>query len=215
MTWSRGLACVVGSLCLGLLPACGDAADREENGDGAAWALVVGISEYRSFPPLEDGVTRAERMARVFRTTWEVPEANTRMLVDAEATHQAVREALVGWLPSVVEPDDQVFVFLSGYGSQVEDISGDEDDGLDEAFCTVDARVDSYELDILDDSLSVWLDRLPTERVTLIMEGRQFGQGDYDPDHPPGDAAARELPALEAMPVTRCGHRPLQAESEG
>lgn len=64
-----------------------------------------------------------------------------------------------------------------------------------------------------DDSISVWLDRLPTDRVTPIMEGHQFGQGDRDPDHPDHEQHARELPAMEALEavgVTRCGEGPIQ-----
>ena len=211
MNWFAWLGRAVILLSLVALPACGGDAGEpaEEEGDDGGWALVVGISEYENFPPLEDGVSRAERMRRVFQTTWGVPEDNTRTLFNDEATREAIRESLVEWLPSVVSEGDQVLVFLSGYGSQIEDISGDEDDGLDEGFCTADALSDSYERDILDDSLSYWLDQLPTERVTLIMEGQQFGQGDYDPDHPAGDEAASEFPAMEAIPVTRCGHRPM------
>jgi len=92
----------------------------------------------------------------------------------------------------------------------VEDISGDDEDGLDEAFCPADALPDSYANDILDDSISVWLDLLPTDRVTLIMEGHQFGQGDHDPDHAGHEEHARELPAMEAVGVTRCGERAIQ-----
>lgn len=211
MTWSSSLFRALAFAAIVAIPACaGDADEAAAGGGDGGWALVVGISEYENFPPLEDGVPRAERMRQVFRNTWEIPDENTRVLFDGQATRNAIRKSLVEWLPSVVREGDQVLVFLSGYGSQIEDISGDEDDGLDEGFCTVDALADSYERDILDDSLSIWLDQLPSERVTLIMEGRQFGQGDYDPDHPAGDEAARQFPPMEAMPVTRCGHRPLE-----
>jgi len=190
---------------------CGPAGDAGRGGDDeASWAVVVGISEYENFPTLESGVTRAERMRGMFSTTWQVPEANMRVLLDEEATHDAVREALVEWLPERVSRGDEVLVFLSGYGSTVEDVSGDEEDGLDEGFCTVDALEDSYENDILDDSLSHWMNRLPTERVTLIVEGDQFGQGDHDPDHAGHEEHAERFPPMDAVAVTRCGHRPLR-----
>lgn len=188
----------------------GDRRAPESDGNGQAWAVVVGISAYHNFPTLDDGVSRAERMRTLFSTTWEVPREHMRVLLDDDATRTGVRESLVEWLPEVASPDDEVLVFLSGYGSTIEDLSGDEEDGLDEGFCTVDALVSSYANDILDDSLSLWMDRLPTERVTLIVESDRFGQGDHDPHHPGHEEHARRFPAGDAVAVTRCGHRPIR-----
>ncbi len=205
----HGASVLVLLLLLTYVAACGGEPDDGAAGgeESASWAVVVGITDYRNFPPLEAGVERAERMRRMFSTTWNVPDDNMRVLLNGDATHDAVRNSLVEWLPERVSPGDEVLVFLSGYGSSIEDISGDEEDGLDQGFCTVDALEDSYANDILDDSLSYWMDQLPTERVTLIVEGDQFGMGDHDPDHPGHEEHVEQFPPMEAISVTRCGHR--------
>lgn len=161
----------------------GDEAVTADRGKPASWAVVLGITDYQDFPPLENSVSRAEGLRGIFSRTWRVPDENMRLLLNEAATHDAGRESPVNWLPGRVPEGDEVLVFLSGYGSTVEDIAGDEEDGLDEGFSTVDALEDSYARHIVDDPLSVWMDALRTERVTLIVEGDRFGQGDHDPDH--------------------------------
>ncbi len=166
------------------------------------WALVVGISQYQDFPGLPNGAENARRMAHLFETTWQVPAARTRVLLDGDATLEGIREVLVEWLPSRVGSEDFVVIFLSGYGSLVPDGSGDEKDGLDEGFCPVDALADDPTRDLLDDTIALWIAQLPTDRVTLIVDSDHAGHGDQEPDHlGPGEAPG----PFGAAAATRCG----------
>ncbi len=189
-----------------LLVGCGDGREGASGEEGEGWGVVVGVSRYEHFPPLEGGAEQARRMLEVFQRTWGIPRDHIRLLLDTAATRRAIRSALMEWLPSVVAPGDEVVVFLAGYGSRIEDVSGDEEDGMDEGFCPVDALPDSPRLDILDDALALWLDRLPTDRVTLIVDSDHPGQGDMGA---PGDTlepgAGETLRA--ALVLSRCGSR--------
>lgn len=186
------------------------AASAAREGEGTGWGVVVGVSNYQNFPPLADAVGDANHMIPLLENSWGIPHDNIRVLLDGDATREAIRGALAEWLPSVVKPEDFVIVFMAGYGATLQDVSGDEDDGLDEAFCPVDALPESPERDVLDDAIGLWLARLPTERVTLIVDSDHSGHGDHHADHPGHDEHAEEFPSPEAVSVARCGHRAVK-----
>ena len=200
-------------LLLPALAACGDgeegageaAGERESQG----WAVVVGISDYENFPTLERGAPDAEKMRGMLEgSAWGIPADNIRVLLDEEATKEGISTALTEWLPANVRSDDWVVVYFSGYASRIEDTSGDEEDGIDTGFCPVDAAAQEFERDILDDELSRWLDQLPTDRVTLIVDSDHEGVGDHDPDHPGHEEHAEEFD-LDPIGVSRCGDLPI------
>lgn len=54
-------------------------------------------------------------------------------------------------------PSTLIFISFSGHGSQLPDFDGDEADGFDETFCTVDAETGDFGQQIVDDELSALL----------------------------------------------------------
>jgi len=67
------------------------------------WALVVGISDYTHFDDVEGGdLPGAENDARDVRDVlldrWGFPEENVRLLLNQEATRDAMEEGIVDWL---------------------------------------------------------------------------------------------------------------------
>ena len=200
---------------LGLLAvaACGDADEdasaASEERESQGWAVVVGISDYENFPSLERGAPDARDMRGMLEgSAWGIPAENIRVLLDEEATKEGISTALTEWLPANVRDDDWVVVYFSGYASRIEDTSGDEEDGIDTGFCPVDALAQEYDQDILDDELSRWLDQLPTDRVTLIVDSDHEGVGDHDPDHPGHEDHAEQFD-LDPIGVSRCGDLPI------
>jgi metacaspase-1 len=69
----------------------------------------------------------------------------TEMLIDGEATIDAVKEKLNEYAGEL-EAGDFLFVSYSGHGGQVPDQNGDEIDGYDETWCL-------YDTELVDDSL--------------------------------------------------------------
>lgn len=209
--FSRVLA-LAGVLALLSVSACGDGsrgAGASEGRESQGWALVVGISDYENFPALERGAPDAEKMRGMLEgSAWGIPPENIRTLVDGEATKENIGRALGEWLPSRVQSQDWVVVYFSGYASRIEDTSGDEEDGIDTGFCPADALAEEYEQDIIDDELSRWLDGLPTDRVTLIVDSDHEGVGDHDPDHPGHEEHADQFD-LDPIGVSRCGDLPI------
>jgi hypothetical protein len=87
---------------------------------GARWAVVVGISEYADtrIPALSFADDDARAMAAFLRSPegGSVPDANLRVLIDEEATAEALREALFVFLQQAA-PEDLVTVYLASHGS--------------------------------------------------------------------------------------------------
>lgn len=106
------------------------------------WAVVIGIADYEGtgadlWHPDED----AMEMKQALVTNYGFPEENIRMLLNDQATAQAIVNA-IRWLASVEDADDTVVFFFCGHGFRVPDYAGwDTDrevDGYDEGIVTYD-----------------------------------------------------------------------------
>lgn len=144
------------------------------------WAVLVGINDYLHFDGVENGdllgaVNDARSMADVLTARWGFPAGNVRLLLDAEASREGIREALTEWLASRVKPGDVAVFFFAGHGSQVIDMEGDEDDGLDETITPWDVLPTSSENDITDDQLREWLEAVPTKDLVVVLDACHSG----------------------------------------
>lgn len=190
------------ALLLGLIPTLGGA-PSEELRPPSRWALLIGISDYIHFGDEPGGdLPGAEGDALALRSVlierWGFPPDHIRLLLNHEATKEAIREAMTRWLPSVARAGDHITIFFAGHGSQMWDEDGDEDDGLDETLAPADVRRETTEMDISDDLMREWLAGLPTDNVVVILDNCNSGTGTRDVTP---FARTRELRRnLEALP---------------
>ncbi len=85
-----------------------------------SWALVVGINEYKRCSPLGFACNDARAVAAVLVEKFGFPPNNIKLLLDAEATKQAILNALLAHAaPGMVAPDDRMLVFFAGHGETV------------------------------------------------------------------------------------------------
>jgi len=157
----------------------------QERTDLTHWALVVGISDYIHFDDVEGGdLPGAEHDARRIRDVLVMrggfPESNVRMLLNHDATRDAIEEGITEWLVGNARPGDNVVIFYAGHGSQMWDEDGDEDDGLDETIAPADVVASSTEFDISDDQFNDWLGMLPTDNVMVVLDNCNSGTGTRD-----------------------------------
>lgn len=136
-------------------------------------AVLVGVGDYSKeskWPTLHSDLD-AKRMANALKTKGFL-NRNLHLLINEDATLENIRLTLKRVL-NEAEPEDQVFLFFSGHSQQITDISGEEVDGLDEAFACFNSRprfqngVYEGQAHLLDDELSRWLSRL-AEKVTRM-----------------------------------------------
>ncbi|MCO4773974.1 MAG: caspase family protein [Deltaproteobacteria bacterium] len=135
---------------------------------GTKRALLIGVSDYGYDDGWNDlhASTDLEYLSGAL-SLHGFESRHIKMLKDANATAAKV-EGHLETLLEVTERCDHVFVHFSGHGQQLEDLSGDEGDGRDEALVTYGAPHDSSDdydgsLHLSDDRLGEWLGRVRSQ----------------------------------------------------
>ncbi len=133
---------------------------------GSNYAIVIGIAAYARMPRLDYTDDDGESVARALAELPGWDSDHVTLLLNSRAT-TAEFTRLLDELQSGNE-DDVLFVFFSGHGNRVQDAGGDEGDGFDEVLCFYDA-------DLLDDTLALWLENVPMQRVVVMVDACYSG----------------------------------------
>jgi len=165
------LVCGLALLCCGAVAVAAD--PPPATGTGVARALLIGINKYKAVPGLQGSVNDVQTMREILMTRWNFQPANIQMLLDEQATRANILAALEN-LVAISGPDDVVYVHYSGHGSQVQDLNGDEDDGLDETIVPQDGRTDDVP-DIVDDELDVIFSKLRAKSAVIVLDSCHSG----------------------------------------
>jgi hypothetical protein len=94
---------------------------KAEGFRGQRWAVVVGISRYKhphQIPNLRYADTDAQAIHEFLRSPQGggYPESHVKLLLNEEATYQALRSALFSFLQKAIE-EDFVVIYISGHGT--------------------------------------------------------------------------------------------------
>jgi len=192
------------------LPAVAAAADR---------ALVIGIGTYANLPEkmfLEGPKNDVPLIEKLLKEKLGYGADAVRVLRDAQATRAAILSSIDEWLVNGTQPGDRVYLYFSGHGLQVKDVSGDEEDGLDEALSTYDivAGDGDWSNVILDDEIDAMLARLKDRAVTIVIDACHSGTISRSLSTEVGDAMenARFLPRPHAKPGDGAKTRGLRVD---
>ena len=98
---------------------------------------------------------------------WEIPDDVWALLV--QCTKEMVNWALSSWLGSHSTSSDNVLIYVCTHGTTRFDYSGDEADGLDEAFVFSD-YLTYYEEYYSDDDLSDALKNVEFNEMTIVLQ---------------------------------------------
>ncbi len=136
-------------------------------------AICVGIDKFAKYPQfaLRGCVNDARDMAALCRKWLGFKASEVVLLTDAQATKAAIMKALKAAVADAKAGRLSAIVFSwSSHGTQLTDRSGDEPDGMDEAFVPYDVAEKAGDWDpariITDDELHDLFQQLP-EKVTL------------------------------------------------
>jgi tetratricopeptide (TPR) repeat protein/uncharacterized caspase-like protein len=89
---------------------------QSENQSAKTWAVVIGISKYPKLPDNQQ-LLYADKDATAFAAAIKkVSGDNVRLLVNQDATAEAIKEAIGNWLASSATEDDTVAIYFSGHG---------------------------------------------------------------------------------------------------
>jgi hypothetical protein len=140
---------------------------------GTPRALLIGINEYQSVPSLPGALNDIAAMREILTTRWGFDPRYIRSLTDRAATRAGILAALAE-LVREVGPDDVVYIHYSGHGSQVQDLTGDEEDGLDETLVPHDGRTSKVR-DITDDELDAIFSKLRARAALIVLDSCHSG----------------------------------------
>ncbi|HEY4212640.1 MAG TPA: caspase family protein [Steroidobacteraceae bacterium] len=142
---------------------------------GVKRALLIGINNYKAVPHLMGSLNDVAAMRQILVTRWGFLPENVVVLTDEAATRAAILSAL-RQMVSASGPNDTVVFHYSGHGSQVQDLNGDEEDGLDETLVPWDGRTHGVP-DIVDDELDAIFAKLRTHNALIILDSCHSGTG--------------------------------------
>ena len=133
-------------------------------------ALCVGINNFKNYPSatLQGCVNDAQAMSSLLTGLLGFSDDEVSLLADADATKANIMGRLQKMVAEAVAGQTDYLVFsLSSHGTQVPDLSGDEEDAADEAFCPHDlsqaGEVWDPEFIITDDELHDLFVTLPED----------------------------------------------------
>jgi hypothetical protein len=142
-------------------------------GPGTRRALLIGINDYQAVPSLGGALNDIAAMREVLTTRWGFDARNIRTLTDRAATRAGTLAALSQFVREA-GPNDTVYVHYSGHGSQVQDLTGDEEDGLDETLVPHDGRAKGVP-DITDDELDALFSKLRAGAALIVLDSCHSG----------------------------------------
>ena len=132
-------------------------------------ALCVGLNKFKNYPSatLQGCVNDANDMSKLLRDLLGFQAGDITVLTDAQATKANIINNLKAMVDGAKAGKYTYLVFsMSSHGTQVPDLSGDEPDRADEAFCPHDLAQTGTQWDpnhvILDDELRDLFVQLPS-----------------------------------------------------
>ncbi|KAH7323360.1 peptidase C14, caspase domain-containing protein [Rhizoctonia solani] len=141
---------------------------RLSRATGKRKALLIGCNYPGSSAPLRGCCNDVFNIKRFLIDHFQYDESDIRVLTDDQSSHGEIGEAkptratmveYIQWLVGDAEPDDSLFFFYSGHGSNQQDFDGDEHDGMDESICPTD--VDTAGVLVDDDLYDLMVKPLP------------------------------------------------------
>jgi hypothetical protein len=153
--------------------------------DAARVGLFIGIGKYKHpgyAPTHEELRNSAVVMHELMLKHGKLDPQRTRLVLDDRASKANLRELIAGWLPSISQPGDTVFIYFSGHAGQTPNLDGSESDGQDEVLGPYDlegtragesaaaGRARFRQTNITDDELARWLQELQGRQVVMILD---------------------------------------------
>jgi len=139
-------------------------------------ALCVGVNAFQHYPSatLQGCVNDAKDMAALLKEQLGFSDSDIIILADAQATKANIMQNLVSMVKEAKAGKHRYLVFsFSGHGTLAPDMSGDEPDRADDAFCSYDLAQRGNTWDpqhlILDDELQDLFAQLPRDVVMEVF----------------------------------------------
>jgi len=145
-------------------------------------ALLIAIEDYSQTPfnSLKGPINDILITKYVLTQRFDFEDKDFIILANKQATHTGIENGFKKLIQRV-QPNDFVYIYYSGHGSQTIDLNGDELSGKDQTWVSYAARSsnkqhkDNY--DVLDDEIGAWLAALyaKTNKVVFVSDSCHSG----------------------------------------
>ena len=143
---------------------------------GTIWAVVIGISQYKSVHALRYADKDAVAFSEYLHSQVGVSKDNITLLTNNDATLFTLKRTLGTDLRRRAGPKDTVIVFYAGHGAPEPDSSSPDGDGLEKYLVPYDAEPgDLYATALPMREIETIFERLNSERVIFIMDSCYSG----------------------------------------
>lgn len=139
-------------------------------------ALVIGIDDYASLGiqrPLQSASADAQIFAAFLQEHWNYDPAEITVLMNEQATSDAIMSVLIDKLVGETVKGDRVTFYFAGLGSRIPDRTGEEPDGLSGVLMAYD--VDTLFGKIPEDAIADILDIIDDRKVTVVIDASTNG----------------------------------------
>ncbi len=144
---------------------------RRTKEKGNIFAVVIGISDYKSTRDLEYADDDARAVRDYFVHHLGVSRENVFTLIDRDATVLGMRTLLGTTLPSKVGKKDTVFVYFGGHGVAESNAVSPDGDGLSKYLLASDSDISNlYGSALPMEEVSRIFGRLRAERVLFLLD---------------------------------------------
>jgi uncharacterized caspase-like protein len=71
-----------------------------------SWALIIGINQYSNASPLDYATNDATAVADILENKFNFPKTNITLLIDGEATSEAIKKTFFEYTKNSIQPND-------------------------------------------------------------------------------------------------------------
>lgn len=147
-------------------PAYDDSAPAA-GGSGEVYVVICALDYKQTSNPLSCSID-GRNMEQLVQSCG-IPPQNITAMYDEQCTKESVSD-LVRQVGAKCGPDDYFIFYYSGHGTNLQDVSGDEEDGQDEAFCfvTPDGQI-NFDSCMSDDDFAALMTEALDPDVKIII----------------------------------------------
>lgn len=142
---------------------------------GVKKALLVGINYIGMDCPLNGCINDIENMRDILKSEYGYKDADITLISDITIMKPTRSNIMKELLNLILSDATELYFHYSGHGSQVKDVSGDEEDKMDECLVPIDYDKNGM---ILDDELKGLLQCLNSDKkLTMVLDCCHSGSG--------------------------------------
>jgi uncharacterized protein YgiM (DUF1202 family) len=143
---------------------------------GKVWAVVIGISKYKTVHPLRYADLDALAFHEYLTRNVGIPTEQITLLLNEQATLTSLKRTLGTELKRKAAEKDTVIIYYAGHGAPEADASASDDDGMEKYIVPYDADPrDLYTTGLPMREVETIFNRLAPERVIFISDSCYSG----------------------------------------